>query len=347
MMKNGRTNETSEMEGIFLYTPKENLLRTLRGDHPDALVNEYSPFVPVMNDPVMRFVRGNRVKGTSGKDVFGTTIVWPENQFAAMPHVTQENKVLPDITEWRRYVKVPDLRAAATDWSDALQAKAQIDRDRYFVMGFMGTGMFEQLHFLMGFEDTLMNLLAEPEAMEELLDVICEYRLTYAKLLCENLKPDVILSHDDWGAKDRMFMSPQVWREYFKPRYQKLYGYMKSQGVMVIHHADSFLEPIVEDMAEIGVDIWQGVLPQNDIPGILKRLDGRMTLMGGIDAAIVDQQDVTEETIRAETRRACMTYGPLGHYIPCLTYGLSGSIYPQVDAIIKDEIDKCSRELFG
>ena len=47
-----------------------------------------------------------------------------------------------------------------------------------------------------------MNFLLEPEAMHELIDVICEYRLTYMKLVVEHLHPDCIVSHDDWGAKD-------------------------------------------------------------------------------------------------------------------------------------------------
>ena len=51
----------------------------------------------------------------------------------------------------------------------------------------MKTGLFEQSHFLMGFEDTLMNYLLEPEASEELLDYITEYKLKYARILIENL----------------------------------------------------------------------------------------------------------------------------------------------------------------
>ena len=40
------------------------------------------------------------------------------------------------------------------------------------MLAVMKTGLFEQSHFLMGFEDTLMNYLLEPEASEELLDYI-------------------------------------------------------------------------------------------------------------------------------------------------------------------------------
>ena len=35
-------------------------------------------------------------------------------------------------------------------------------------------------------------------------------------------------------------------------------------------------------MTEIGIDLWQGVLPTNNIEDITKKLDGRMALMGGI-----------------------------------------------------------------
>ena len=69
-----------------------------------------------------------------------------------------------------------------------------------------------------------------------------------------------------------------------------------------------------------------------------------MTLMGGIDAAIV--RKTTEEEIRAEVRRACEQYALAGtlflHYI--WSTRLS---YPHVDPIINDEIDRYNKEVFG
>lgn len=330
-----------------MLTAKENLLETLKKDgKPDRLVNQYEAFVPVMNDPLSVYTRGNRVRGTTSTDRWGTQILFPEDAPGPMPHVTEDNKVCPDVTEWKKYVKVPDLVAnCSTGWEAALESAAKVDRDKQMVMGFMGTGIFEQCHFLMGFEDTLVNLLLEPDDMHDLVDVVAEYRFQYAKLLVDNLKPDVILSHDDWGSKNSLFMKPDIWREYFKEHYRRIYGYMKDHGVMVIHHADSYLEPIVEDMAEIGVDIWQGVLPENDILKIQKVLDGRMALMGGIHSTI-DRQDSKEEEIRADVRYVCDTYGVGGHFIPCMTYGLTGTIYPHVDEIIKDEINQYNKEHF-
>ena len=117
--------------------------------------------------------------------------------------------------------------------------------------------------------------------------------------------------------------------------------------MIIMHHSDSFCEPIIEDMVDLGIDIWQGALPQNDIVKLQKQLDGRMVLMGGIDAAIVDRADSTEEEIRAEVRRACETYAPGGHYIPCITYGGPGCLFPHVDPIINDEIEKYNKETYG
>ena len=82
---------------------------------------------------------------------------------------------------------------------------------------------------------------------------------------------------------------------------------------------EKYMKP--EDMAEIGVDVWQGVIPDNDIVSLQKKLKGSMVLMGGIDSRI-DHKDWTEEEVRRETRRACSEYGKAGSFIPCLTYGI-------------------------
>jgi hypothetical protein len=57
-------------------------------------------------------------------------------------------------------------------------------------------------------------------------------------------------------------------------------------------------------LVEVGIDIWEGILPSNDIQQIKKDTDYKLYLMGGIDASIVDRSDWTEEVVRRETARA-------------------------------------------
>ena len=327
-------------------TPKELFLELLKPDgRPDRQLKQYEALYMALGDPVARYAFGMRLPGVVSKDRWGTTFLFPEGSPGAMPHITPETKVCPDVTRWREYVHAPDISANCTaGWEEfAAFSRASAGEDR-LVASFMPAGIFEQCHYLMGFEDTLANLYEHPQEMHELIDYITEYRLQYVKMVIEGMRPDVIFSHDDWGAKEALFMRPEMWREFFKEPYRRFYGYIRSQGVIAVHHADSYLAPIVDDMVEIGIQVWQGVLPENDIPALQKHLKGSMVLMGGVGAAI-DRPDSTEEEIRSYTREALELYCPGGHFIPCITYGMSGTVYPHVDPLIDDEIERYNAAL--
>ena len=332
-----------------MLTKRQNLLETIRGGKPDRFVKQYEGTVMVPGDPVNFYIRGNRYPGMEPLiDRWGTRILWPAGEPGAVPDASL--KVLEDVTTWKEVVKIPDLIANCTGeelWAPYIERALQVDRGENFMMMFAPTGVFERLHFLMGFEDTLCNFLLEPEAMEELSMAIGEYRYNGFKLMVDNVHPDMLLSHDDWGSKQSLFIPPQAWRDAIKPAYEKGYNYLHDNGVIIMHHSDSFCEDIVEDMVDLHIDIWQGVLPQNDIVKLQKQLNGRMALMGGLEAAAVDRDDSTEEEIRANVRHCCETYAVNGCFIPSITYGGPGCIHPESDKIIDDEIQRCSDEFFG
>ena len=139
-------------------------------------------------------------------------------------------------------------------------------------------------------------------------------------------------------------MNPDMWREFFKEPYRRFYGYIRSRGCIAIHHADSYLVPIVDDMAEIGIQVWQGTLPENDIPALQRHLKGKLVLMGGIGAAI-DRADATPEKILAYARNTLDTCCAGGHFIPSITYGLPGAVFPHIDRYIDQAIDEYNAKL--
>jgi hypothetical protein len=322
---------------------KENVFETMKNGKPTHSSMSGNLF-PSMGPGVLLYVSGHA--GSDRKKPWGVTIYWGEEEPGVMPIVNNETKVCPDITRWREYCKAPDIANAPLDWTQA-QADAEKNRsDGKFVMVWSPTGVFEQLHFLMGFEDTLCAFLEEPEAMHELIDYVTEFKMTQIKLLIDNLHPDVVMFHDDWGSKHALFMAPAVWREFFKEPYKKIYGMMKKEGIITMHHADSFCQPIAQDMVDVGIDIWEGILPSNDIQQIKKDTNYKLTLMGGIDASVVDRRDWNEEVVRAEVARACKDYHEGGMFIPCLTYGGEGSIFPGVNDSIMDEDRKQNKLYF-
>ena len=324
-----------------MMTAKENFLELLKPDgQPERQLRQYEALHMCLNDPANTYLRGNRKRGTVSVDRWGTTISFPADAPGPMPLTGDGLAVCPDVTRWRETVHAPDLAANCTQgWEDCRRQARDACGQEKLLAGFMGTGIFEQCHFLMGFEDTLTNLYEHPQEMHELIEYILEYRLGYVKLLIDNLQPDVIFSHDDWGTKDALFMKPEMWREFFKEPYRRFYGYIRSRGCIAIHHADSYLAPIVDDMAEIGIQVWQGVLPENDIPALQRHLKGRLVLMGGLGAAI-DRADAQPEEILTYARDALERYCPGGHYIPSITYGLAGTVFPHVDRYLDQAIDK-------
>ena len=329
-----------------MMTPAELFRELLKPDgKPDRQIRQYEALQIIFQNPIDAYLMGNRRPGTTSVDRWGTTILFPEDAPGAMPHITEDNKVCPDITHWREYCHAPDLLTNCSEgWDKTRQIAAHVREKGALATMLMGTGIFEQCHFLMGFEDTLTAFYEHPQEMHELIDYICAYRLGYVKLLIDEVQPDAILSHDDWGTKDALFMQPDIWREFFKEPYRRFYGYIRSRGVIAAHHADSYLVPIIEDMVEIGIQCWQGVLPENNIPQLQEQLQGRMILMGGVGAAI-DRSDAGEADIRAYMKQVLAQNCPRGHYIPCITYGAPGTVYAHVDKIIDDEITRYNETL--
>ena len=193
-------------------TAKEIFLELLKPDgKPERQLIQYEALQMVLGDPAGGYLHKGRMPGATITDLWGTVIEWPADAPGSMPLVTEENKVIKDITRWRDYVHAPDVVANSSDpeaWAKCREKARSRAGDERLVAGFMATGIFEQCHFLMPFQEVLTNLYDHPQEMHELIDYITEYRLAYVKHLIDNLQPDVIFSHDDWGTKDALFMKP-------------------------------------------------------------------------------------------------------------------------------------------
>ena len=125
-----------------MYTPKENFIRTVNKDNPDRLVNDYEAFTVIRNDPITDLDRGIRIQGRKSKTSTVRQSSGRKNQPGGMPHVTEENKVIKDITNWRNELKLPDYAAMDLDWTLNAEMVAQVDRNEKLVTSIMATGLF-------------------------------------------------------------------------------------------------------------------------------------------------------------------------------------------------------------
>lgn len=325
-----------------MLTKRQNLLETIKGGNPDRFVNQFEFMNLIMEAPLG--VEFNY--GKTWRDHWGITWNWPEGQLGMFPVHDEEHKVLKDITEWRKYVKTPEIITSDEMWAPAVAHANAVDRNEEYVTAFFAPGIFEMTHHLMSMEDALMALYEEPEAMHEFIDFLTQYELDFAKVYIDKIHPDCLFHHDDWGSQKNSFVSPEMFEEFFLPAYKKIYGFYKANGVeLIVHHSDSYAANLVPYMLEMGIDIWQGVMTTNNTPELIKKYGGQLSFMGDIDSGVVDFPEWTPEIVAKEVERACKNCGNL-YFIPNTTQGLNISSFPGVYDTVSKEIDRISKEIF-
>jgi hypothetical protein len=87
-------------------------------------------------------------------------------------------------------------------------------------------------------------------------------------------------------------------------------------------------------------------MESNDVPALLDKYRGQITFMGNIDNKDVDFDGWTQEDCRKAVEKAITDTNTLS-YIPCITQGGPGSVYPGTYMGLINEIDRKSVELFG
>ena len=328
-----------------MLTKRQNLIETIRGGKPDRFVNQFEAIAMILGNPYMSSNRDFSDQRIT-VNAWGVTIQFKENTPGPFPVHDEEHKVVKDITKWRETVHGPNLQFPKSEWDKFKAQVDKIDRSEYFATAFIAPGVFEQLHYLMGMDDCLINFYLEPEAMHELIDYLTEWELEYASVLCENLQPDAILHHDDWGSQKSTFLSPAMFEEFIVPAYKKIYGYYKSHGVeLIIHHSDSYAATLVPSMIDVGIDIFQGCLDTNDIPSLIRQYGDKIAFMGGINNGVVDVHDWSAEKIAPYVEKICRECGTKS-FIPCCTGGGPGTTYPGVYDEVTRQIDRMSTLMF-
>lgn len=310
-------------------TARENAKLAYAHKVPQWIPCFYTDIAMIQACPEMERYTGQTV----GKDYFGVEWTYEPNIHAPMP--TPGKVMFEEIEDWRDFVKFPDLDAI--DWEK--QAEKDIHTDfMAFVMGagivplkdgksnwdgdklrvcMVLNGPFERLHSFMGFENALMALASDPDECDAYFEAAFNWKIEYMKKIHQYYDVDVVNCHDDYGAADRMFMRPELWREIIKPHMKRLVDACHEMGLIYQHHSCGFVEPILPDMAEIGVDAIDTLQACNThLPELKKELGDRLTFCGGFDNQhVLDVPGVTPEAVKAEYRRVIDSLAPGGSYV--------------------------------
>jgi uroporphyrinogen decarboxylase len=224
--------------------------------------------------PVFRVEWGVRRADGTYRDEYG--LVWDRriDQDIGMPQpfLTPENMAS---------YRFPDPREAGR--FDRLRSAMRQHPDRFHVLC-LDFSFFERAWGMRGLAELMMDFLDRPDFAAGYLDRILAFNLQVVEA---GLKacPDVDAVHfsDDFGSQTGIFMGPDLWRRFLKPRLALQYGAARSFGKKICIHSCGRIEEILDDLVEIGVDLFNPFQPEvMDVPALHARFHGRLAFSGGI-----------------------------------------------------------------
>ena len=164
-----------------------------------------------------------------------------------------------------------------------------------------------------GWRASCSTCIERPEWAEFLLDRLAELARRNAETLAR-AGVDVLALDDDVGMPGTMFMSPETWRRFFKPRMAGIIEAARAirPGLPVLYHSDGYFEPILGDLIEIGVNAINPLEPEHmDAARIRRRFGPRLALWGTVGHQTTFSFS-TPDQIRAEVRLRIETLGRAG-----------------------------------
>ncbi len=117
--------------------------------------------------------------------------------------------------------------------------------------------LFERMHALHGFENTLTDLYLERSRLETLADRIVEFDIHIMNNIARQFPGQIhgFTFTDDWGTQQNVFIKPQLWDDFFKPRYKRIFDTAHAHGWHVWMHTCGKVNSIIESLIDIGLDI--------------------------------------------------------------------------------------------
>ena len=192
-------------------------------------------------------------------------------------------------------------------------------QDDYFIIVDLSSTLIEAAYaHIVGTQDFFIMMFYEPELIAGVLDGLTEYYTELGKNAIA-LGVDMIRVGDDVGAQQAMMISPKVWRELAKPRFDYMFKEFRKANdeVFIKLHSCGDYSPILPDLVELGVD-FSGLLQPTgglkDQVGVKRAYGNDLALIGGFDVQNLLPRGQVEE-IRAGVLQTMKNYATGGGYV--------------------------------
>ncbi len=309
------------IEGNRPISPRDNYIRCVKGEKP-YWMPAYSFETNIIWPDAME---EHPVPEVDGYDWWGVN--WIMVETAGGMITKPGTRVIQDFANWKEEVEWPDL--SLVDFkTDGAKIQKALDPERAHIYECV-EGIFERLHEMMPFDETLLQFYEEPELLEEFFQKVADYKIeSTANIFKYYGRVDGVLYHDDWGTQRGGFFSNEMFREQIMPATSRYLKFVKDNGKFIELHSCGKNVQYVPEMIEMGIDMWTPQAVINDPEYLYQNFGDKMTFafMLPIDPG------ADEQTVRAQIRDFVDKFGAKGRCMPFIMAG------PPQDAWARDEL---------
>jgi|APSaa5957512622_1039677.scaffolds.fasta_scaffold21491_2 uroporphyrinogen decarboxylase len=288
---------------------RERVLETLAHREPDRVPHNLRPSAGMIER--LQQEQGN--PDVDFSDVFGHDIRYVAMPRHRCPEAASEYEWLP--------------RPTVAEIDRARQQVRTLQGRGLAVCGAYACGVFEQAKHWFGDSETLTMPYDDPVRLERELDRIAEWKMgVYGAYVHAGV--DIVWIGDDLGMQENLIMSPEQYRQWYRPRHLRIVEHLRGirSDVHVAFHCCGYVTTLIPDLIEIGVDILEAVQAESMDIGQLKREFGRdLSFWGAVGAQSVLARATPEQVIDG-VRKTLSFMAPGGGYIAAPCHGLTEEV---------------------
>lgn len=220
-------------------------------------------------------------------------------------------------------------------------AKELVDKykDDYLIIGDVEVTIMSLAQQLLGMEKLMMDMAMKKDYLNYLFEKCTDFQIEVSLELIE-AGVDAIWVGDDFGSQESLLFSVEMFRELFKPHYVRLVDAIKEakSDIIPILHCDGAVKDLLDDIREIGFEVFNPVQP--GVPGhgpreMKDNFGDKFAFWGAID-----QQDLlpngTDEEVEEEIRNRINILGENGGYMVAPAHIIQSDVTPErVEKFIK------------
>ena len=208
------------------------------------------------------------------------------------------------------------------DWKKIKQTFSQTPNELH--MGGLRHGhTFLQLCDIRGYENLILDMADEEPLLWNLIELVENFNMGIIKNYLD-CGAEIMTYGEDLGMQIGPMLSPEHFKKYIKPSYQRIIKPAKEKGLPIHMHSDGDIRTLVDDIIDGGVEILNLQDLVNGIDWIKEKFSGKICIDLDIDRQTVTRFGTPKEIdnlIRKEVTNIGSKQGGL-----MMIYGL----YPDI-----------------